>query len=123
MADDTEHEERDPADEAFDAELLDPETFEKHVAVYTSDTALVEAVKRIVQQERAHRSADCVDEQILAELERAWNRLDPTNVFGLYESIKAENPDAWVSPEVSLRMFVSVEHLARTSLNEATRGV
>lgn len=68
-----------------------------------------------------HRLEDNVDAQILVELDREYTRTDPTNAFGLYESIKAERPDAWVSPEVSLRMFRSVEIVAREALNEATR--
>lgn len=83
------------------------------------------AVQNVIEKDRTeqkrHRSKDCVDEQILAELDRPWNRMDPTNSFGLYESIKAENPNAWVSPEVSLRMLRSVEILARQAINEATR--
>lgn len=102
-------------------DLIDDEEFERLVGEYTHDTAFVEAVKRVMVEANGLPSALCVDEKIIAELDREWNRMDPTNAFGLYESLKAENPKVWVSPEVSLRMFRSVEIVARQAYNRATQ--
>lgn len=84
------------------------------------------AVRRVIEQDRVeregHRPEDNVDELIEEELARPWGRMNPTNVFGVLQEAKATNPKAWVSPEVSLRMFAAVESVARQAFNEATRG-
>jgi hypothetical protein len=74
-------------------------------------------------EESGHSTEHCVDDQIIAELDRPWDRNDPPNAFGLLERLKHEDKRHWVSPEVSLRMLVSVERLARHAYNEATRAV
>jgi hypothetical protein len=71
-------------------------------------------------EESGHSVEHCVDEQIIAELERKWSRLDPLNAFGLLETLKRDDPRHWVSPEVSLRMLASLEHLARLAYYEGT---
>lgn len=96
------------------AEMLDNEAF----------VLAVDSIVRRVIGERDTRFdlALCVDQEMEAELERNWGRDDPLNPFGLLESLKAERPGAWVSPGMSLRMFVAVERVAREAFNEATRG-
>lgn len=69
----------------------------------------------------AYREALNVDAEIEAEIARKWDRSNPPNPFGLLESIKAERPGSWVTPEMSLRMFATVETLARAAYNEATK--
>lgn len=73
------------------------------------------------ERQPEYRLALNVDAEIAVELERSWGRNDPPNPFGLLESIKKERPGSWVSPEMSLRMLATVESLARTAYNEATR--
>lgn len=84
-------------------------------------TEVIELVERAIAG-KGRPLAKCVDDQIVAELERKWDRNDPPNPFGVLEKLKKEDQEHWVSPEVSLRMFAMVEYLARLAINEATRA-
>jgi hypothetical protein len=91
-------------------------------AAYVRDIAR-EVFLELRAEESGHSVEHCVDDKIIAELERKWTRLDPPNSFGLLETLKRDDPRHWVSPEVSLRMLASLEFLARNAYAEGTRAL
>jgi hypothetical protein len=98
-------------------QLLADEAF-----AYAVELVARRMVAEHIGQQHAHKLELCVDAEIEKELDREWDRSNPPNPFGVLQEVTKEKPGAWVSPGMSIRMFATVEYVARHAYNEATRA-